>query len=70
MKSFVENNMYHYRKYVDFDDVIDIFWVHLDPINVFKTFSTMLVLDSTYKTNKYRLSLPEFRNAKSHEIRC
>lgn len=61
MSSLVENKyVYHNRKYVDSDDVRDIFWPHLDYINLFNTFSTVLVLDSTKKTDKYCLSLLEF----------
>ncbi|XP_050915419.1 uncharacterized protein LOC127130456 [Lathyrus oleraceus] len=36
-----------------------IFWTHLDSIKLFIMFPTVLILDSTYKTNKYRLSLLE-----------
>jgi hypothetical protein len=37
-----------------------IFWEHQNSIKLFNMFSTMLVLDSTYKTNKYRLPLLTF----------
>jgi len=61
LKSLVYNGyVYHCRKYRDSDDVSDVFWAHLNSIKLFNTFSTVLVLDSTYKTNKYRLPLFEF----------
>ena len=61
LKSLVENEyVYHYRNYHDSDDVSDIFWTHLDGIKLFNTFSMVLMLDSTYKTNKYHLLLLEF----------
>jgi hypothetical protein len=61
LKSLVDNGyMYHYRKYRDYDDVSDVFWAHPNSIKLFNTFSTVLVLDSTYKTNKYHLPLLEF----------
>ena len=61
LKSLVDNGyMYHCRKYRDSDDVSDVFWAHPNSIKLFNTFFTVLVLDSTYKTNKYRLPLPEF----------
>jgi len=61
LKSLVENKyVYHCRNYHDSDDVRDIFWAHPNGIKLFNTFSTVLVLDSTYKTNKYHLSLLEF----------
>jgi len=52
--------VYHCSNYHDFDDVSNIFWAHPDGIKLFNTFYTVLVLDSTYKTNKYRLLLLEF----------
>jgi len=52
--------MYHCRNYPDSDDVSDISWAHPYGIKFFNTFSMVLVLDSTYKTNKYCLSLLEF----------
>ncbi|XP_058768633.1 protein FAR-RED ELONGATED HYPOCOTYL 3-like [Vicia villosa] len=39
--------------------VRDIFWNHLESIKLFNTFPTALKIDSTYKTNKYRLPLLE-----------
>ena len=58
LKSLVDNGyVYHCRKYHDSDDVSDVFWAHPNSTKLFNTFSTVLVLDSTYKTNKYRLSL-------------
>jgi len=61
LKFLVDNGyVYHCRKYRDSDDVGDVFWAHPNSIKVFNTFSTVLVLDSTYKTNKYRLPLLEF----------
>jgi len=61
LKSLVENEyVYHCRNYPDYDDVSDIFLAHPDDIKLFNTISKVLVLDSTYKTNKYRLSLLEF----------
>ena len=61
MKSLVKNEyVYHCRNYHDSDDVCDIFWAHTNGIKLFNTFYMVLVLDSTYKTNKYRLLLLEF----------
>jgi len=61
LKSLVDNDyVYYCRKYVDSDYVSDVFWAHPNSAKLFNTFSTVLVLDSTYKTNKYRLPLLEF----------
>jgi hypothetical protein len=35
----------------------DIFFAHLESINWLNTFPTVLIMDSTYKTNLYRMSL-------------
>ncbi|XP_058768856.1 protein FAR1-RELATED SEQUENCE 4-like [Vicia villosa] len=37
----------------------DIFWTHQESIKLFNTFSNVLIIDLTYKTNKYRLPLLE-----------
>jgi len=37
----------------------DIFFAHPESINMLNTFPTVLVMDSTYKTNFYRMSLFE-----------
>ena len=61
LKSLVDHDyVYHCKKYHDSDDVSNFFWAHPNSIKFFNTFSTVLVLDSTYKTNKYRLPLLEF----------
>jgi len=39
--------------------VSDIFWTHPDSIKLLNAFSIVLLMDSTYKTNKCRLSLLE-----------
>jgi len=68
LKSLVENEyVYHCRKDHDSDDVSDILWAHPNDIKLFNTFSTVPVLDSTYKANKYRLSLVEFVGVTSTE---
>jgi len=60
--------VYHCRKYPNFDDVRDIFWTHQNDIKLFNTFSIVFVLNSTYKTNKYRLSLLEFVGVTSTKL--
>ncbi|XP_050895723.1 uncharacterized protein LOC127102396 [Lathyrus oleraceus] len=37
--------------------VRDIFWTHSRSIKLFNIFPTILIIDSTYKTNKYRFPL-------------
>ena len=47
--------------------VRDIYWTHPDSIKLFNTFPTVLVMDSMYKTNKYRLPLLEIVGVTSTE---
>ncbi|XP_050915675.1 uncharacterized protein LOC127130752 [Lathyrus oleraceus] len=49
-------------KYQACDDELaarDIFWTHPNFIKLFNTFFTVLIIDSTYKTNKYKFILLE-----------
>jgi len=39
--------------------VSDIFWTHPDSLKLLNAFSNVLLMDNTYKTNKYRLPLLE-----------
>lgn len=48
------NYVYWSRRGDDSNIVRDIFWAHPDSVKMLNTFSIMLVMDKTYKTNKYR----------------
>ncbi|XP_050893614.1 uncharacterized protein LOC127100455 [Lathyrus oleraceus] len=65
----LDDNSYvsRYRTCKNGVTVEDIFWTHPDSIKLFNTFPTMLTLDSTYKTSKYRLSLLEMIGVTSTE---
>jgi hypothetical protein len=41
------------------DTLSDILWAHPDSVKLFNMLLTVLVIDSTYKVNKYRISLLE-----------
>jgi len=47
------------RCYQDSKVVSDVFWTHPDSVKLLNAFSIILLMDSTYKTNKYRLPLLE-----------
>ncbi|CAJ2678381.1 unnamed protein product [Trifolium pratense] len=51
--------VYRYRKVDDSDELRDIFWAHPDTITLVNKFHLVLIMDSTYKTSKYRLPLLE-----------
>ena len=57
----LDDNHYvsRYRVYEDNFSIRDIFWTHPNSIMLFNTFLTVLMIDSTYKTNKYRLPFLE-----------
>ncbi|XP_050889882.1 protein FAR-RED ELONGATED HYPOCOTYL 3-like [Lathyrus oleraceus] len=65
----LDDNSYmsRYRTYEDGVTVRDIFWTHPDSIKVFNMFPTVLILNSTYKINKYRLPLLEMIGVTSTE---
>ena len=39
--------------------VSDVFWTHCDSVKLLNAFHIVLLMDNTYKTNKYKLSLLE-----------
>lgn len=41
----------------DYDVVGDIFWIHIFLDKILNLFHLVLILDSTYETNMYQLSL-------------
>jgi len=43
----------------------DIFWTHPDSLKLLNAFSNVLLMDTTYKTNKYRLPLLEVVSVQS-----
>ncbi|XP_058747045.1 uncharacterized protein LOC131620037 [Vicia villosa] len=53
------NSVSNIKAYEDKDTVRDIFWTHPESIKLFNIFLTVLIIDSTYKTNKYRLPFLE-----------
>ncbi|GAU21453.1 hypothetical protein TSUD_32840 [Trifolium subterraneum] len=45
----------------------DFFWAHQESVKLFNTFPTVLMMDSTYKTNKYKMPLFEIVGVTSTE---
>ncbi|XP_058783103.1 uncharacterized protein LOC131657758 [Vicia villosa] len=56
-----------YRVFGDKFIVRDIFWTHSESIKLFNKFPNVLIIDSTYKTNKYLLSLLKIISVTSTE---
>jgi len=54
------DNYIHWSRCHEYSEVVsDIFWTHPDSVKLLKAFSIVVLMDNTYKTNKYRLSLLE-----------
>jgi hypothetical protein len=60
--------VYWSRKKDDSEVVREIFWAHPDSVKLLNIFSIMLVMDNTYKTNKYRQTLFEIVGMTSTEL--
>ncbi|KAK3221283.1 hypothetical protein Dsin_008308 [Dipteronia sinensis] len=48
-----------HRSHEDTDCITDLFWVHRSTIELLRAFPCVLIMDCTYKTNKYRYPLLE-----------
>ncbi|XP_057418445.1 protein FAR1-RELATED SEQUENCE 6-like [Lotus japonicus] len=60
MRLLEEDKYTHWSSTEEGSTVIQsLFWAHLVSIQLFNQFSTVVLLDSTYKTNKYRIPLLE-----------
>ncbi|KAL2323773.1 hypothetical protein Fmac_028152 [Flemingia macrophylla] len=60
--------VYWHRKMDDSDIIRDMFWTHLDAIKLLGAFNTVLLIDTTYKTNRYQLPLLEIVGVTSTEF--
>ena len=54
----LERDQYiHWHRLKDEDVVRDLFWCHPDAVKLCNTCHLVFLIDSTYKTNRYRLPL-------------
>jgi len=56
------------RRIIDSDVMRDVLWLHSDSFKLLNMCSIVLIMDNTYKTNKYRLSLLEMVGMASIEL--
>ena len=69
IKCLERDEYVYWHRRVDVCDVVrDIFWTHPDAIKLLNMFPIVLIMDSTYKTNKYRLPLLEIVGVTSTEL--
>jgi len=61
LMKFLERDQYiHWHRLKDEDVIRDIFWCHPDAVKLVNACNLVFLIDSTYKTNRYRLSLLDF----------
>ncbi|KAH1193355.1 PKS-NRPS hybrid synthetase [Glycine max] len=60
MKLLERDQYIHWHRLKDEDVVHDIFWCHPDIVKLVNACNLVFLIDSTYKTNMYRLSLLDF----------
>ncbi|XP_027912854.1 uncharacterized protein LOC114172722 isoform X2 [Vigna unguiculata] len=70
LQKLLEYDQYVYwnRKMDGSDAISDIFWAHPDAIKLLSAFHTVLLLDNTYKVNRYKLPLLEIVGVTSTEL--
>ena len=68
--SKLEENKYVYfiREKCESQIIQDIFWTHPTSLKLFNNFSNVLIMDSTYKTNLYRMPLFEIVRVTSTDM--
>ena len=57
MKLLEWDHYIHWHRFKDKDVVCDIFWSHPDAVKLSNACNLVFLIDSTYKTNRYRLLL-------------
>jgi len=61
LMKFLERDRYiHLHRLKDEDVVCDIFWCHPDAVKLVNACNLVFLIDSTYKTNRYRLQPLDF----------
>ncbi|KAH1194436.1 Protein FAR-RED ELONGATED HYPOCOTYL 3 [Glycine max] len=60
MKLLERDQYIHWHRLKDEDMVRDIFWCHPDAVKLVNACNLVFLINSTYKTNKYRLPLLDF----------
>ncbi|KAH1221110.1 Protein FAR1-RELATED SEQUENCE 5 [Glycine max] len=60
MRLLKRDQYIHWHRLKDQDVVRDLFWCHPDAVKLCNTCHLVFLIDSTYKTNRYRLPLLDF----------
>lgn len=67
-KLIEDSNYVYWSRKTDLEVMRDIFWAHLESVKLLNTFPNVLIMDSTYKENKYRKPLFEVVGMTSTEL--
>lgn len=62
------NYTYYSRTHGESNTIEDIFWAHPTSVKLFNNFPTVLVMDSTYKTNLYKMPMFEVVGVTSTDL--
>ena len=62
------NYTYFSRTQSESTTIEDIFWAHPTSVKLFNNFPTVLVMDSTYKTNMYKMPMFEVVGVTSTDV--
>lgn len=69
MRLMDRDKFVYWQRSVDTCDVLrDIFWTHPNTIKLLKAFYIVLLMDNTYKTNRYHLPLLEIMGVTSTDL--
>ena len=63
-----QNYVYFKRTQRESTIIEDIFWAHPTSVKSFNNFPTVLVMDSTYKTNVYKMPMLEIVGVTSTDL--
>ncbi|XP_024169848.1 protein FAR1-RELATED SEQUENCE 5-like [Rosa chinensis] len=62
-------NYVEWHRSYDIENIVsDLFWTHPDSVNLLRAFPYVLIMDATYKTNKFRYPLLEIVGVTSTEL--
>jgi len=63
------NYVYFTITQIESTTIQDIFWTHPTYVKFFNNFPTVLIMDSTYKTNMYRMPMFEIVGVTSADLK-
>lgn len=69
LNNLQENNYVEWHRSYGTENIVsDLFWTHPDSVSLLRSFPYVLIMDATYKTNKFRYPLLEIVGVTSTEL--